>query len=410
MYISTVANPQPRFVAELENLISSDVHLNHPLLLAYGALLPRASPELQNRIVQFLSNRLPQAEVNKYSLIHHILSLGNTASPKISEFVVNYLGHSEMDVQLNAILAMRFIMGETLIQTSLKEFLSGPTKNVDHLTMIAKALIYGSERARINGKKKPYSSDLMELLVSSALSIHNQKLLSTLTSYLATVNTEHSRSLLHNIQNYNTTRFRRGKDWTAKSSVYDLVEKLDERQKDHKKYPASLSFIWGKTLGGKDINVQVAAGAFAGVDDSGDYKLFGHAVAKAKCYDYSTTMLEFLVLRKKDGKSTQSQIYAVVMGNVVKKVNQNNEKTACQTYEKPVYDTKDYTIFDFTYSVFVVVGTLDFTLSAHAQFTAGLYIQFCESNKRITAGAGLSPTLTLTVGASGDLQVAVSFT
>ena len=408
MYVSAVANPQPQFVSRLEYLISSDVHLNHPLLLAYGALIPRASAKLQQRMVLFLFNRLPQAETNKTSLIHHILSLGNTASPKISEFLVNYLGHSQVDVQLSTILAMRFIMHEALIQTSLKEFISGPKATLDHINMIAKALLYGTERAKVNGEKKPYSPDIAELLVLSALGTRNEKLISSLTSYLETINTQHSESLLDYMTNSNTTRFRRGKDWAESNNDYDLVESAADRVSDTHNYPNYISYIWGKTLGGKDINLRVAAGGFAGANDTGDYKLFGHAVAKAQCYDYTLTMLEFLVMRTKDSASTVSDLYAVVMGNTVKKVHKEQESTVCATYDEPIYEAKEYTVFDFTYSVFVVVGTLNFELTATASFTAGLYVEFCEGRGVLTAGAGLSPTLTLTVAASGDLEVAVS--
>ena len=408
MYISVLANPQPRFVARLEHLISNDVHSSDPLLLAYGALLPRASSELQHRMILYLFNRLPQAEKKKTSLIHHILSLGNTASPNMSRHLLRYLGDSELDVQLSAILAMRFIMDEAVIHKSLKDFVSGSKATDDHLIMITKALLYGTERAKYNNKRKPYSSDFAEELVASALRFQNGELFSSLGIYLQAINTKHSMTLLHYMQKSNTTRFRRGSKWSENKNEYNLVEPLADRKIDAKNYPTSLSFIWGKSFGGHDINVKVAAGAFAGVNSEGSYKLFGHAVAKAQCYDYTLTMLEFLVMRKKNATSTVSDLYAIVMGNTVKKVHETEDSTVCKTIDKPVYEAKDYTIFDFTYSVFVVVGTLDFRLNAYAQFTTGLYVEFCENQGRITAGAGLSPTITLTVAATGDLEVAVS--
>ena len=119
IYIALVENPHPQLVAKLEKLISSDVHSGDPLLLAYGAIIPRASPNLQQRMMLFLINRLPQAETNSTSLIHHILSLGNSASPRITSFLIDYLGHSEKDVQLTSIMAMRFLMNEPSIQKSL---------------------------------------------------------------------------------------------------------------------------------------------------------------------------------------------------------------------------------------------------------------------------------------------------
>ena len=100
IYIALVAKPHPQFVAKLEERISSDAHSGDPLLLAYAGIISRASPDLQQRMTLFLINRLPQAETNSTSLIHHILSLGNAASPRITSFLIDYLGHPDKDVQL----------------------------------------------------------------------------------------------------------------------------------------------------------------------------------------------------------------------------------------------------------------------------------------------------------------------
>ena len=59
------------------------------------------------------------------------------------------------------------------------------------------------------------------------------------------------------------------------------------------------------------------------------------------------------------------------------------------------------------YHIFVVVGTLNFGLKATIQFTAGMYIEFCKNQGSVTVGAGLSPTLTIVVTASGDLEIVV---
>ena len=50
IYIAMVANPHPQLITKLENLITSDVHSGDPLLLVYGAIVSRASPELQQRM------------------------------------------------------------------------------------------------------------------------------------------------------------------------------------------------------------------------------------------------------------------------------------------------------------------------------------------------------------------------
>ena len=418
MYIAMLANPQPQMVDKLEKLISSDVHSSDPLLLAYGAIIPRASPELHQRMVLFLIDRLPEAETNITSLIHHLLSLGNSGSPHISNHLIDYLNHPESDVQLTAILAMRFLMREPSIQKSLKDLLAQPDISGDHLTVVAKALVYGCEQAKMKFEEMPYDTDFAEALVTLAVHIPNEELHLALSEYLKSVGTPDSLELLQILKFHrnpdlfdnqtNTTRFRRGKTWDGNNPDYNIVAPLSQRRKDVKKYQNKLAFIWGKKFGGKDINAQVGAGGFVGVANSGDYKVFGNAVAKVNCYDRSLTVLQFLILREKDSDSTLSRFYVVVMGITLKNIRVKEDADVCATLEHPLFEGREYTIFKFTYSVFVVVGTLNFNLQATIQFSAGLFVEFCDNHGSLTAGAGLSPTLTIRVSAGGDLEIVVS--
>ena len=413
LYIALVANPQPQMVAELEAMISSNIHSSDPLLLAYGAIISRAFPALQSRMVLFLTSRLPEAETNSTSLIHHILSLGNSGSADISSYLIEYLAHPNTDVQLTSILAMRFIMTNPSIQSTLKGLLTGPQVNEDHLTMVAKALVYGCERAKVNAEEKPYSRDITEALVELSLSLNNEELHSALITYLRAINTPETQELLQVLKFHGTpdsqitTRLRRGSDWDENKAEYNLVSPLSERRNDVRRYTSHLSYIWGKKFGGKDVNANFAAGGFAGVSTDGDYKLFGRAVAKANCYDRSLTILEFLILRQKDSRSTVSRFYSVVMGITLKNVRITEDASVCKTLEEPIYEGKKYTVFDFSYTVFVVVGNLNFNLKATVQFNSGMYVQFCENYGSLTAGAGLSPTITIEVSASGDLEIIV---
>ena len=420
LYIALAANPHPQFVARLEGLISSDVHSTDPILLAYGAIVPRASPELQQRMVLFLTSRLPEAETNSTSLVHHILSLGNSGSPQTSTHLIDYLSHPETDIQLIAIFAMRFMMSVPAIEQSLTDFLLKPNITEDHLHAMIKSLLYGSERAAMQHQVKPYSSDLANALVVLSVNVQNKELHSLLQGYLKDIGNEHSLQLLEFMKlatsgntderHSNETRLRRGTRWDEPSDVYNLVSPLGTRQNDVQRYQNRLSYIWGKKFGVSDINAQFAAGGFAGVSTSGDYKLFGRAVAKAKCYDRSLTIVDFLVFRTKDSTSTHSRLYAVVMGINLINVNLRQGSSVCETISRPLYQTRKYTVFDFTYSVFVVVGTLNFRLRATLQFSAGTYVRFCDNRGSGTAAVGLSPTLTIVVSASGDLEIVVSNT
>ena len=418
-YIAFVANPQPQMVARLEELIPSDVNTNDPLLLAYGAIIPRAAPPLKARMISFLLDRLPFAETESKSLVHHILALGNAGSPETSETIIDYLGHPDQGVQLTSILALRSLLNETLVKKALRELLLNPDTSVNHIAMIAKALLYGAEEASLKRVPRPYPQELVQPLVIMAANSDDEYTQATVSRYLETVNTESSNKLkeLFNAlksTNYydglNLTRVRRGDVWDEANSVYDLVEPLDERKEDVSTYTHHLSYIWGRLLGGKDINMQIAAGGFAGVSNGGAYKVYGHAVAQATVYNRRTTFVDFILLRRKDNSSTETKIYGNVMGKTLKDIDLTEEAEVCKTFTESLYDGKVYTVFDFTYSVFVEVGNLDFGVKATVQFTVGLEVAFCDKPGRVTAAAQLTPTVTLTVEASGDLEILVSLT
>ena len=200
-------------------------------------------------------------------------------------------------------------MNEPSVQKSLKELLYQPHTSDEHVAMIAKALLYGTERAKLNYQPKPYSSDFAEALVTSSIHIEDEELHDAITTYLQSINTDSSRDLLkffkfakmadYDAKYSNATRFRRGTQWDENNHLYNLVQPLAVRQDDVRRYKHRLSYIWAKQFGGGDINAQVAAGGFAGLSNSGDYKLFGRGVAKANCYDRSLTFIDFLVLRQK---------------------------------------------------------------------------------------------------------------
>ena len=309
-------------------------------------------------------------------------------------------------------------MNEPTIQNSLKEFLSQSHTTEDHVTMIAKSFLFGVERAKLNHEKMPYSSDFVEALVMSALGTENEELNTAIITYLQAINTDDSLQLLKlfkfsetkdfNEKYLNTTRFRRGTRWDENNNEYNLVAPLTQRKQDVRKYQKITSYIWGKKFGGGDINAQVAAGGFAGVSNAGSYKLFARAVAKANCYDRSLTVLEFLILRKKEPSYTDSRVYANIIGITLVNIYRRETASVCGSIDKPLYEGREYTVFHFTYSIWIVVGTLNFGLKAIAQFSTGMYMEFCDNHGSVTAAVGLTPTLTLTVSATGDLEILAS--
>ena len=99
-------------------------------------------------------------------------------------------------------------------------------------------------------------------------------------------------------------------------------------------------------------------------------------------------------------------MYGVVLGKTLLNEQYTQDSSICKNIPKELISRK-FTVFDFTYSVFVVVGNLNFRLQANLEFSGGLYLNFCENRGSLTAAVGLSPEIAISVAASGDLQVVV---
>ncbi len=416
MYIALANSPQPELVSALEEKIDSDPHSVDPLLLAYGALISRASTDLQHRMTDFLVQRLHHAETNATALNHLILSLGNTASARVSTTITDYLHHPHSQIQQSAISALRFMLHEAPVQEALVEFLVQPDTSEEHVTTLTETLHDGLEHARNNYQEKPFNSDLAHALVSAAIGIRNEELHESIIKYLRGVNTPESNHLADVLasvdvsdsdEHSNTTRFRRGTNWDERNSVFDLVEPLSARQSDERTYRYRKSYIWGKKFGVSDGNLQFAAGGFMGVSAEGGYKLFGRAVAAGFVFGRRKTAVDFKVLNEKTTTKINTVLYVEVAGYTLVNVRETKSSTQCKTYSKPLYNKK-YRLFRFKHSIYIYVGTLDFSLSAHVTFSGAMKLQFCSHTGSLTASAGLTPTVSLSVSATAGTTLAVS--
>ena len=413
IYIAFTENPQPQMISELEERIGDDIYPTDPLLLAYGALVAKASPDLQQRMTLFLLSRLPLAETNSSSLIHHILSLGNTESHQAASSIVGYLQHPDHHVQLSSIHALRYATSDSLVQKSLTTLLNQPHVSDEHIATLLQCLLYGVEHASNNHIDKPFNIDLGSALLSSVMDTDNEILHLALINYLQVINSAESRTLLKLMTStmeraayLNSTRLRRGTDWAEDNPVFDLVSPLDARKKDMENYPHHKAYIWGKMFGVEKGNIQIAAGGFIGANDQGGYKIFGRGVAAGHAFGYTKTAVDFLVHNEMSnlGSDIRTRIYAQIAGKTL--VNIDHIFETCDRIAAPVYSSK-YTLFNFAYSVFIYVGTLTFNVAGYVRLNSSLHVEYCLSNKSLTAEAGLGSTITmeLQAGATANLLV-----
>ena len=97
-----------------EDLINeSDETTN--LILAYGSLVANAGPRQEEKMVAFLTDKIPvDTSENTVVLIHILHALGNTKSPSALEYILPYNGNE--DVRLTSVTALRFFIGLPSVQ------------------------------------------------------------------------------------------------------------------------------------------------------------------------------------------------------------------------------------------------------------------------------------------------------
>jgi len=382
-HIAFIKNPNLDFVAKLEVLLTKKMATTDSLLLAYGALAATASSSVEQRIVHFLKRRLvQQRESNATTTIIHLLhALGNTGSKLTVNLLLDHLTHSNSaEVQIAAIDAMRKLTAQQSIQDAFITILeSNPEEHI--IEAITNTLVIGLEHSQIMGLHIGENIHLLNALVASALDFSNNTHLHQLIlSYLETVNTAEYQRLEKSLEKSASKRAKRGTDWDQSSSNYDLVASQSSRRSDVTTYPRHKAYIWGNRYGPSQINVEFAAGAFGGAsNDCDNAKLFGKAVARGNLFSRSTTLAQAEVLLQKDSTRLRAKLYARIGGTVL--VNRDYSQdfsTCCLSENRPLRSSR-YNVISYTHSIFIYVGTLDFTAGLYAELNVNLRGQICAS-------------------------------
>ena len=415
VYIAFTEHPQPEMVSQLEQKIGDDIHSTNTLLFAYGALVARASPDLQQRMTMFLLNRLPLAETNTASLMHHILSLGNTESQLTTDSLIDYLSHPDETVQLSSVYALRYATGDRMVQKALNGLVSQYNVSEDHIETVLRCLLYGVEHASNTHTQPPFDLELAVSLTSSVMESGDDELQNSLINYLKLIGNEDSLNLLSFMTSpyakehlSNGTRLRRGSNWAESNSIYNLIASLSSRKSDVKLYPKHIAYLWGRKLGVSKANIQIAAGGFIGAGKGGQYKVYGRAKAVAHLFGKTKTALDFLVLREKRKSYTRTRILAQLAGKTLANIDIKSASTTCRRYTKNLFNANRYLLFKFVYPIPIVVTTLKVGISGYMRLNSDLYVEFCERVGSITAEGGLETTITMEVEAGISAGLLVS--
>ena len=374
--IAFIRNASPALLTELEQVIvSTDNHLD-PLLLAYGALASETTVESEQRIVTFLLNRIEEALNSTAILTYYIHALGNTGSPFALDTIISFHNHSDLEVQLASISAMRKLVHSPLVEETLHSILQTTPAHHEHVVAIAETLSEGYKYLQDKDVDYVPSLELQAALVEALELIKN------------------------------SSRERRGTDWDESNSDYDIVASQASRAADVQNYPKHKAYIWGKTLGNDDANVQIGAGIFAGYHPTcPNLKAFGKAIAQANLLNkWSWNILHVEALLEKTDSQLRMKMYFKRLDNVL---TDWSSKINCATPPMTIYSSPRISLPRLSYIVVIYVGTLTLYLQPHVQADVDFQANICDDSTILRARAGVEPRFTFTIegGIQGDIAV-----
>jgi len=414
--IAFTNNAHMDFVEKLEDLITKETVNTDSLLLAYGALAESTSSRVQQRIALFLKRRLiQQMELNDTTNTVHLLhALGNTGSKLIVNLLFDYLAHSDsVDIQLAAIGAMRKLTAQESVQEAFVAILeSNPQESF--VEAIAKTLFTGQEHSHVMGMHINENTRLLNALVTSSLRFSNNTELHHLVhSYLELVNTVESHRLGKLLEQPVSIRVRRDSmhtdDWDSPDPVYNCISPLSSRRNDVTSYPLHKAYLWKRKLGISKINIQLVAGAFAGVKNLNNAKLFGKAVAKGTLFGRTKTIAEAFVYVLYQSDRLQVKLYFKLLGNVLLNDNHTNFTLCCLRANVPLHRSR-VRIFRFSHSVYIYVTSVDFFAQLYANLTVNLQGEVCASGTNADTYNPLHGSVSLVFTVSGEPEGGASLT
>eukprot|EP00731_Ephydatia_muelleri_P019786 Em0012g611a len=397
-----VRNIRPEILADIEKIIQTSNDTTDPLILSYGALAA-SSPQLRHRILQFLQERLHKAMDNATILINLIHSLGNTESSLAESTLLQFIAHHDSGVRLAAIYALRYSVESKDVQFALSDGLRNH-QDTDFAEMVARALIAEAEWKQYSESGAiPVGDNLFEAIMQHAK--NNTELRAMVYYYVMLLGPKAPKEWMGVMH---TGLQKRGTKWNDNTNaLYDLVEVYNTRNSDVSNYPINKAYIWSKSFGVPDVKLDIAFGAFAGFGGSANpssYKLFAKGIARGYAFGHTATAFEALITsEKKPGASSISnRVYVSIVGKVL--VDLSKQIPTCKEWTYPLYTSPDYTLLNFKYSIFIYVGTLDFSIRLSTKLGVTASLSACL-NKCVSASGALTPQVTLsaTAGASATL-------
>ena len=388
------------------------------LLLSYATLGRHKSveDEVVNALVDQLGNLLednnPEVDAEKSEIVFILHALGNTGSKKIIPYITPFLVSNNADVQHTAIDALRTVSRDSRVHDAFKTIVEN-TASADTVSVIIESLIfpfeksiYYSGRPEKAGESEPEQS-LMRSIVKVTIDLSVPELTQLTKTYLRHIGTDLAQSLLNTLEEKHSDRKNIHKravslNWSAYSSLYDLIAAQSERSADKLNYPCHKALLWAKKVGSSKIHAKLSVGGFGGVGFG--YKIFARGVIRLHAYGREYTAVEAEYLNRHHiEKGFRLRKYAKIGGTVY--IDESKSKPGlplpyANSWTKTLYSLQ---VFRLPFSIWIWIGTLDIYIEASVDIYSKLSL--AVSRESATGGYSVTPTFSVTGGASVTLLV-----
>ena len=181
-------------------------------------------------------------------------------------------------------------------------------------------------------------------------------------------------------------------NWMEAGHEYDIIALQESRQEDAASYPIHKAHLWSKHIGVQDLNLQVAAGIFSGVDPTTNKnKVFRKTIAQVNVFGQSASAMDIEVSRSQSAYDEIQRVVFVAVGGYVVM----NSQTFSD--EEPIPTLYNRIPNKFDWELFVSGATVNIQIALYVQISDIFEIlaDFDPEQTSYTVESVLSPPLTV---------------
>ena len=408
----------------VNTIINTNPSNDDGIILVLGAMVRNSNETIHNIVVNELLKRLNMvitSNNNTDTLITLTYALGNSGSKLAIHSLLSSLQHDDIDVQIAAIRSLSYHLDQPIVQEAfiISLALADEDKILEEILMI---LIDALDNMILTNPSK----ELLDAIVSCVIKLKNPNLYELFAKFIQKLrrdDVEEYMDLLRQQHNYGEvtrdlisdidgtdSRVKRGSDWDAYNSDYDVVASYSQRRSDVKTYPYHRAYIWGDSYGVDKLSLKVGAGAFIGAycqtNANKRFKIFGKGAAKVQVFSRTFNLAHLEYSDHTPGNNyLYHKVYVKLGSNVIKNTQNSYYIRDCQNNNRNLWNSGEYTVFHLRFNIRVFVGTVGVYIRGSVSSRGDL--NMCTCPAKVSACGNVKPSVSVRVsgGASASLLV-----